>query len=815
MHEVNFTNLDKKGLLKMKKIHLICNAHIDPVWLWTSDEGMAEAISTFRVAAKFCEEYDGFVFNHNEAVLYEWVEENEPLLFERIKKLVKEGKWRIMGGWYLQPDCNMPSGEGFFRQIETGNVYFMEKFGVKPTTAVNFDSFGHTRGLVQILKKSGYDSYVFWRPIKYEKDNNFIWVGYDGSEIIGHSVKHSDLYGCYATSKGDGIKRLIDEAENDDNRNLLVPWGVGNHGGGPSKTDLEAITKYISEHPEIPIEHSYMEKYFSEIKGADLKKRETSLVHCMVGCYTTMSRIKQGYRKLENELTLCEKMLMSSGAEYDEKELEKAQKALLFTQFHDILPGTMVKKAEQETLRLLSYGEEITAKYKTKAFFALCSGQKEGKCGEIPILVFNPNPYRLVQDVDVEYQLEDQNPTENEYTIAYVRDEKGNYLPSQNEKEGSSMSIDQRKRICFTAELEPMSLKRFDLELKVIKSDRRPIKPLEETKSRFVINGDNMCVHISKKTGLIDKYEVKGKDYLNKNGVKIIVFEDNEDPWGMLSDGFYNQKGEFCAVTEEEANEINGSSNCQYGAVRVTENGDVRTKIQAFLKYGKSYAVVTYTIPKKSHFVDIHIKFLSQDINSMYKLSFNTTLSNSQFVGQQAFGREELLMENREVVYQKWCALMQKNEGFAVINNGNYGGSAKDNVMNVSLLRTAVYSAHPIDDRPICDETVYNNRIDMGEREFLFRITTDIQNLDRDAEIFNQPYYALSFFPSGEGEKKNTKVCLTNNNIVLTAYKKLNGKKTARLFNSSDKEEKTTLILPEETLELCFKPYEIKTITVK
>ena len=144
----------------MKKIHLVCNAHLDPMWLWEWEEGAAEAISTFRVAADFCEQYDGFVFNHNEVTLYKWVEEYEPALFQRIQRLVKEGKWHIMGGWYLQPDCNIPCGESIVRQALIGKQYFMEKFGVEPTTAINFDPFGHSRGLVQILAKSGYDSYV-------------------------------------------------------------------------------------------------------------------------------------------------------------------------------------------------------------------------------------------------------------------------------------------------------------------------------------------------------------------------------------------------------------------------------------------------------------------------------------------------------------------------------------------------------------------------------------------------------------------------------------------------------------------------------
>ena len=141
----------------MKTVHLICNAHLDPVWLWEWEEGTAEAISTFRTAADFCEKFDGFIFNHNEVILYRWVEEYDPPLFRRIKKLVKEKKWHIMGGWFLQPDCNMPSGESFVRQILAGRRYFGEKFGVTPTTAINFDPFGHTRGLVQVLGHAGVD----------------------------------------------------------------------------------------------------------------------------------------------------------------------------------------------------------------------------------------------------------------------------------------------------------------------------------------------------------------------------------------------------------------------------------------------------------------------------------------------------------------------------------------------------------------------------------------------------------------------------------------------------------------------------------
>lgn len=129
---------------------------------------MATAIATFRQAAILADEYD-YIFCHNEALLYEYIEEYVPELFEKIRELVKKGKWKITGGWYLQPDCNLPSGEAFVRQIELGRKYFAEKFGARPTVATNFDSFGHSVGLVQILKKCGYDGYLCCRPMSWDK----------------------------------------------------------------------------------------------------------------------------------------------------------------------------------------------------------------------------------------------------------------------------------------------------------------------------------------------------------------------------------------------------------------------------------------------------------------------------------------------------------------------------------------------------------------------------------------------------------------------------------------------------------------------
>ncbi len=796
----------------MKEFYLLCNAHLDPVWLWKREEGMAEAISTFRVAAKFCEEFDGFIFNHNESVLYEWVEENEPELFAKIQKLVSEGRWHIMGGWYLQPDCVMPSGESFIRQMEIGRRYFMEKFGVKPKTAVNFDSFGHTRGLVQILKKSGFEHYIFHRPYKIVDEENFIWKGYDGSEIIGHRS-----YGGYNSGKGkatEKIDRFIPDAVEGPN---LLAWGIGDHGGGPSRIDLERISEYINENKDIFVKHSSCDEYFSLVDKSDLTTViDKSMVHCMVGCYTSMVRIKQLHRALENDLALCEKMIAVSGVDYDRKELESAEKALLFCEFHDILPGSMIKSGEEDSVRLLSYGREIASKICAKAFFRLCQGQKEGKQGEIPVLVFNPNPYAVVQDIEVEFQLEDQNWNDNEVTIVSVRDEDGVYLPAQNEQEESNLNLDWRKSVVFRAELKPMCINRFDCELKRIQAERRPIETCEETDTHFIVRNERAEFFISKATGLLDKYQVDGVDYVKSGSGRIDVIKDNEDPWGMTVDSFREKIGEFVLASKEEANAFNGYEEETYENVRIIENGSVRCKIQATFKNRNSFAVITYCIPKNDTYIDINVKTFINDVNTMYKLSFSTSLENSTAVSQMAFGREEMEKEGKEVVCQKWCGLFENGKGLAILNRGTHGYSADDNEIRISLLRTAVYSAHPIRDRKIVDSDRYQNHIDMGEREFDFRLTTDVSNLDKEAESYNQTSYALAFFPSGSGEKKDTTVCVTNDKIIMTGYKSVSdGYVRIHLYNSTEKNTETDLKISGSTFSLAFTPFEVKSLKIK
>lgn len=808
-------------------LHLICNAHLDPVWLWEWEEGAAEAISTFRVAADLCEEFDAFIFNHNEVILYEWVEEYEPELFARIQRLVKEGRWRIMGGWYLQPDCNMPSGESFVRQILLGRRYFERKFGARPTTAVNFDPFGHTQGLVQILAKSGFDSYLFCRPgntdMKLERDE-FVWRGYDGSEILATRVA------AYNTPLGKAAEKIEEYLEEHRGfKNAAFAWGVGNHGGGPSRADLRNIAKFASDCDDVDVNHSTPEDYFQKLaeERANLAVRDDDLNSWAVGCYTSQVELKQRHRKLENELYATEKMLSNlwrqSRIDYPAELLNEAQKDLCHAEFHDILPGSSIQPVEKTSLRLMDHGLEILSRLKAKAFFALGAGQPVAKEGTIPILVHNPHPYPVQMDVECEFQLADQN-WDDDFTACRVIGPEGE-LPTQNEKEASNLNLDWRKKIVFRANLAASRTNRFDCEL--FKVETRPAPNLKQQNGVFSLDNGRLRVDINSATGLIDRYEVDGRPVLGLNAFRPLVISDNEDPWGMLVSEFREISGEFKLMTSEESAKHAGVGKASLPPVRVVEQGAVRTVVESSLRFGDSFLLLTYRIPTSGTEIEVEVRVTWNEKDKMLKLSVPAAFAPDVSYGQTSFGFHELAMDGSEKISQKWLTLNSKVDDMAlrVINNGIYGCDIKNRELRITLLRSPAYSGHPILEREIVMQDRFTPRVDQGERIFKFWVDAGSVNemgesADRAALNKNETPMALSFFPGGGGEPVASGPILSGDTtVVMSACKKAEEGDSLliRLFNASAKSADANLTIPGTPIEsapLTFIPFEVKSLLI-
>ena len=220
----------------MKKHYLVGNAHIDPVWLWRWQDGYSEVLATFRSALDRMKEFEDYKFTSACSAYYRWVEETDPSMFEEIRKRVKEGRWNIVGGWVIQPDCNLPCGESFARQALVGQRYFKEKFGVCAKSGYNGDSFGHNASLPKILRAGGMSRYVFMRPSEGEYPlgfDQFIWESDDGSAVsrilsYGPSMTVEKIRANAARTKADGVERMSF-------------FGVGNHGGWRQRTVFGGI----------------------------------------------------------------------------------------------------------------------------------------------------------------------------------------------------------------------------------------------------------------------------------------------------------------------------------------------------------------------------------------------------------------------------------------------------------------------------------------------------------------------------------------------------------------------------------------------
>ena len=167
---------------KSYTVHMIANAHIDPVWLWPEEEGREVVLATCRAMVEMLRRHPEFTFVRSSAATYRWIEEDDPELFAEISRYIKEGRWEVVGGWWVQPDCNLPCGESFVRHALYGKRYFKEKFGVDVRVGYNVDSFGHCATLPQILKKCGIDYYVFFRPNPKEKELPTLLVGGAGRD---------------------------------------------------------------------------------------------------------------------------------------------------------------------------------------------------------------------------------------------------------------------------------------------------------------------------------------------------------------------------------------------------------------------------------------------------------------------------------------------------------------------------------------------------------------------------------------------------------------------------------------------------------
>ncbi len=807
------------------KTYMFCNAHLDPVWLWQWESGLSEALSTFRAASDFIDEYPDFIFNHNESLLYEWIEEHEPELFAKIQRQVKEGRWEIIGGWFLQPDCNIPSGESIFRQVLRGRLYFYDKFEKVPVTAVNFDSFGHAQGLVQMLEKCGYKHYVNIRPGRgnYDFDNeDFLWRGYDGeSEILVH--RSDKGYNSVFGKVNEELPKWMERYDNTDT--ALYLWGVGNHGGGPSRIDLDNIAEMQKNGMDIV--HSTPDEYFKTVDREKLPTVERGLNTLMEGCYTSIIRIKQLHRRLENDLVMVEKMASHAAAAglavYEKEKIDDAWRDLLFAEFHDALPGSCIQPVEDDTLRMLNHGLEIMNQLKAKYFLALSAGQEKIKDGNtVPLLVYNPHPFEYTQPIDVEFLLPRQLWHKEFSNPVVYRD--GVPVRSQQAKESGNFYMDWCKRVIFDSPLPPCSVTRFDIHFEVI--EKRPEPVIRPERGKIRIETARGQVVVNCRTGHVDSYVVDGKEYLKPGAFAVNVHTDAFNCWeGKGALNVYEPTGQFHLMTAGQATDFAGVKAGIVQPVRVTDEGDVNVVVEADFMYNNSRLLTRYIVDKVTGVLEVELRVFNAENEKRFKLWIPSVIENGEHIGQTIFGREVLKRSYADVVSQYWQAAADEEHALVVIDDGVYGSNFFDGNLGVTLLRSAGYGAGNSAWGEPFHEPMYQQRMDQGERRYKFRILAGnreelLKKADREAAVFNQRAYPLAFCPSGNGVKPKALISVDRENIALSCFKRSEREENVyifRLFECQGTAASAHIELPVfgQTLDAEFKPFEIKTYKIK
>lgn len=350
-------------------VHLVCNAHIDPVWLWPWSGGLDEIVSTCESVCGLLERNRDVIFTRGEAWVYEHVERIAPQVFARIRRLVRRGQWEIVGGWYLQPDCNLPGERSLQRQIELGRDYFQRRFGVWPDIGYNVDSFGHHARLPALLHAAGQRHYVMMRPEQHEtalSASLFWWRG----ETDGPRVLTFRIEGAYCTTQP------LDEAHIRKSLRSLAPGvthtmcfiGLGDHGGGPSQEMVDWCRAHRDAFEGIELEFSSPARFFAAVRrqARNAPTVTGELQPHAVGCYSVQRVVKAKARRAENLLTLAEGALQNDPGLRRESavELDRAWRWLCFNQFHDTLGGTAVASAHEQIEAQLGYsiavGDEVS-----------------------------------------------------------------------------------------------------------------------------------------------------------------------------------------------------------------------------------------------------------------------------------------------------------------------------------------------------------------------------------------------------------------------------------------------------------------------
>lgn len=748
-------------------IYCIGNAHLDPTWLWRWQEGCGEVLQTFRSAVSRLKEYDDFIFTCSSACYYKWVEEIDPELFEEITALVKAGKWVPVNGWWVQPDCNMPNAESFARQALYSQLYYYEKFGKICRTGYNVDSFGHNGMMPQLLTKGGMRCYVMMRPGDHENAEMpkglFWWDSADGSRVLTYRIPTG--YAENGKNSIDNAVELMSKMAEEGNYGMMLFYGVGNHGGGPTKGDIEYIKSLMSDGAK-QLKFSSPDEYFSEQCQMllDVPSWKDEMQHHASGCYSATSMIKQLNRKAESMLANAEKWntiaFAGFGLKASTENFKNAWLNVSYNQFHDIFCGCSIREAYDDARDQMGAAMDVAAKEENKALLKIASNidtwvdgvsetlfcNERHHCRNLnfarPVVVFNPLSY------PVNVAVRTYHPSSE------VVDNEGKSVLFSNVR--SSRSNDTHKDTVFNASVPAMGYSTYWLwhedsekEKGIKSSDIKADKLYFENsklKVTFNVNGGI--------SSIITKAD--GKEHLAEGSfIPTVVDNSKPDTWAHNIFKFDETIGTMKAES-----------------IEVIENSGVRAVIRVKHTYGKSYLTQDFILDTDSEMIRVKVRVLWQEPLTILKMPVTVPGNSPESTFEIPGGFIKRKCNGEEWPALTWGDVTADNAGVALISDAKYSYDNPGNTLRLTMLRNSIFADH-YSDRPAADFSY----CDEGLQRFEYGIyphsgKAEDSQIQKYADILNnKPVTVPVSYKKGTLPQVKSFISVDKENVQISSFK--------------------------------------------
>lgn len=738
---------------KQFTLYFTANAHIDAAWTWRYNESIRLCNSTFASVLRVMNLNPDITYSQSSAQFYQWMQELYPDVFAGIKTRVQDGRWEIVGGMWIEPDCNLIDGVSWSRQLLYAQDYYHRNFGQIAKTDWNPDGFGFNANMPMLLAAAGIDGFVThkinWNDTNPFPYHLFWWESADGSRVLT----------CIPFGYDNDMSRplrLVEQLRtyeaNTGVKKLLVLFGFGDHGGGPTLEMLQRIRDCQALDIFPNVEFGTAGDYFKWVKSQHPENlpvwRDELYLEYHRGVYTTRAGVKSYNRQCTNLLTQTEKFSALAslfGGRYYSAELDEAWKKVMFNQFHDILPGTSIPPVYQDATR---YYEAVLKDGSFLLNNALATINQQidtspaGKA--IPITVYNPLAWKRTDLVT--YKLADGD--ESDY---FISDLNGRPLASQRLATGRFSS-----ELLFVADNVPaLGYKTF-----LLNQGQAGVKTELSTRCDRMTN-EWFIVDIDTLTGYIRQITDKrnGRAILSGAGNQLQMLEDKGGYWNYYESGV--------------------SFPLHYRSVQVIEKGPVRSMVRVYSNYPNDVSPTSFfeqdiILYQGIDRIDFKLKADYQEKFTMLKVAFPLAVTDTVATYEIPFGtiqrptgRKTSWQKARfEVPALQWADLSDPNYGVSLLNIARHGYDVNGQVLRLSLLRTPPWARFPVDvtdlDEHVIHYSLYPHSGDCHQA-----------NTARQGYGYNQPLLAAAnTVHKGPLPAEHSFVFLDKDNLILTSIKK-------------------------------------------